>query len=173
MMKAVEQPTTDKSNDKTYLLIDVPSQQLFCMHHEKVIKTYGISSAKNGVGQKKGSEQTPLGWHLIRAKIGHKQPINTIFVGRRPLEHPYSQELEASNPGRDWILTRIMWLSGLELGKNRLSDCDTMQRYIYIHGCPDTKPMGVPLSHGCIRMRNTDIIELFEATPVGMKVLIR
>jgi lipoprotein-anchoring transpeptidase ErfK/SrfK len=160
-------------NTLQQILIDIPSQQLHFLHEGKELKIYPISTGLNGVGEQKGSGQTPRGWHIIRAKIGNNQPINTIFVGRRPLEEIYSETLEEKYPGKDWILTRVLWLSGLELGKNRLGDCDTMQRYIYIHGCPDSKPMGIPLSHGCIRMRNFDIVELFNHVPVGTKVFIR
>ena len=174
MMRTVEQPTTANNNDKDqeHLLVDVPNQQMLWMQEGKVFKSYLISTGKNGVGEQKGSEQTPRGWHKIRAKIGQNVPINTIFIARRAVGE-LTYEMEAANPDKDWILTRILWLSGLEVGKNRLRDCDTMQRYIYIHGCPDSKPMGVPLSHGCIRMRNQDIIELFDQIPVGMKVFIK
>lgn len=160
-------------NDLLQIIIDIPSQQLHYLREDKLLKIYSVSTGKNGVGEKNGSGQTPRGWHIVRAKIGQHQPINTIFVGRRPIEEIYSEELEEKYPQRDWILTRILWLSGLELGKNRLGDCDTMRRYIYIHGCPDNKPMGIPLSAGCIRMRNLDIVELFNNIPVGTKVLIR
>jgi lipoprotein-anchoring transpeptidase ErfK/SrfK len=160
-------------NDLLQIIIDIPSQQLHYLREDKLLKIYSVSTGKNGVGEKNGSGQTPRGWHIVRAKIGQHQPINTIFVGRRPIEKIYSEGLEKKYPQRDWILTRILWLSGLELGKNRLGDCDTMRRYIYIHGCPDNKPMGIPLSAGCIRMRNLDIVELFNNIPVGTKVLIR
>lgn len=89
-------------------------------------------------------------------------PENTVFAARRPTGEIYSAELASAHPGRDWILTRILWLSGCEAGFNRLGDVDTMRRFIYIHGCPDSEPMGVPRSHGCIRMHNPDIVELFD-----------
>ncbi len=108
----------------------------------------------------------------MRARIGAGAAENTVFVGRRPTGERYTPELAAKYPGRDWILTRILWLSGCEAGFNRLGDVDTMRRYIYIHGCPDSVPMGVPGSHGCIRMRNADVIELFEQVPVGIRVEI-
>ena len=157
------------SSDK--LLIKIASQTLEHWRNEILVRAYSISSAEKGVGSKKGSNQTPLGWHIVRAKIGQGQPLNTIFKARRP-EGVLTPQLADENPESDWILTRILWLSGLELGKNRLGDCDTMQRYIYIHGCPDTKPMGIPLSKGCIRMRNNEIIELFDNVAVGTRVLI-
>ncbi len=129
-------------------------------------------TALNGVGEKKNSGQTPRGQHLIRAKIGADQPLNAVFVGRRPTGEIYNAALSQQFPRRDWILTRILWLSGCETGFNRLGDVDTMQRYIYIHGTPDTEPMGKPLSHGCIRMRNTDIADLFERVSVGTPIHI-
>ncbi|HNE91495.1 MAG TPA: L,D-transpeptidase, partial [Agitococcus sp.] len=109
---------------------------------------------------------------IIRAKIGQNQPINSVFKARRPTGEIYNAQLAIQFPTRDWILTRIMWLSGCELGKNRGGQCDTMRRYIYIHGTPDTEPMGIPKSHGCIRMRNEDIIQLFDLVPVYTPVII-
>lgn len=153
------------------LLIKIASQTLEHWRNDELVRRYVISSAEKGVGEKKGSNQTPRGWHMIRAKIGGGQPINTIFKSRRP-EGVLTPELAQQSPHQDWILTRILWLSGLELGKNRLGDCDTMQRYIYIHGCPDSKPMGIPLSKGCIRMRNEEIVALYDDIVVGTKVLI-
>lgn len=157
----------------TQLLIDVSQQQLTLLSGFHAVASYPISTGKNGVGEKKGSGQTPRGWHQIRAKVGANAPLNTVFIGRRPTGEHYATALGEQFPKRDWILTRILWLSGLEKGKNRLGDVDTMQRYIYIHGCPDTTVMGVPGSKGCIRMRNSDIIELFDQVEVGTKVLIQ
>ncbi len=138
----------------------------------KLICNYSISSARNGPGQLTGSYCTPLGAHIVRAKIGTGLPENTVFVGRRPTGEIYTPELAALFPDRDWILTRILWLSGREVGFNRLGDVDTMRRYIYIHGSPETVQMGQPGSIGCIRMRNTDIVELFERITVGTSVNI-
>lgn len=135
--------------------------------------SYSISTAANGAGCEKDSGCTPLGEHIVRAKIGAGAPLNTVFVGRRPTGEILSPELAAQYPQRDWILTRILWLSGTEVGKNRLGNVDSMQRYIYIHGTPDTEPMGQPCSHGCVRMRNQDVIELFDLVDVGTPVLIR
>ena len=155
------------------LQVSIAKQKLYVMNNEKSVKTYSISTAKNGPGEKKGSEQTPLGQHIIRAKIGHNCKINTVFIGRRPTGEIYTPDLKAQYPTRDWILTRIFWLSGLEIGRNRLGEVDTMQRYIYIHGTPDEVPMGIPGSRGCIRMRNQDIIELFDKIPcyTNLKIL--
>ena len=137
------------------------------------IKQYSISSAKKGTGQEYGSFCTPLGKHVIRAKIGGNQAINTVFIKRRPTGEIYSPELGQQYPQRDWILTRILWLSGCEPGFNRLGRVDTMRRYIYIHGSPDSVEMGKPGSIGCIRMRNTDLVELFDSIGVGTLVDIR
>ena len=137
-----------------------------------LLKRYRISSAKNGVGEQNGSYCTPRGRHLIRAKIGAGQPLNTVFVERRPTGEIYSPALARDFPGRDWILSRILWLSGCEPGYNRLGSVDTMRRAIYIHGSSDTAEMGKPGSRGCIRMRNEDIIELFDLVPVRTPVEI-
>jgi len=133
---------------------------------------YRVSTAANGIGCEKDSGCTPLGEHTIRAKIGAGMPQNTVFVGRRPTGEILSPQLAAQYPQCDWILTRIMWLSGAEVGKNRLGNVDSMQRYIYIHGTPDSEPMGEPRSHGCVRMRNQDIVELFDLVATGTPVLI-
>ncbi len=136
------------------------------------LKRYLISSAKNGVGERNGSYCTPRGRHIIRAKVGANQPVNAVFVERRPTGEIYSPELAKRFPGRDWILTRILWLSGCEPGYNRLGEVDTMRRAIYIHGSPDSAEMGKPGSHGCIRMRNQDIAELFDLVPIRTLVEI-
>ena len=138
-----------------------------------VIKQYRVSTSKNGPGEVNGSYRTPRGRHVVRAKIGGGRPINTVFVERRPTGEIYGPELAARHPGRDWILTRILWLSGCEPGFNRLGKVDTMRRAIYIHGSPDSAEMGRPGSHGCVRMRNSDIVELFDLTPAGTPVEIR
>ncbi len=133
---------------------------------------YSVSTAANGVGCEKDSGCTPLGTHIIRAKIGAGAAPNAVFVGRRLTGEICTPELIAQFPNRDWILTRILWLSGTELGFNRLGNVDTMQRYIYIHGTPDSTDMDVIGSHGCVRMRNADVIELFDLVEVGTPVLI-
>lgn len=142
------------------ITIDVARQQLSIGN-----KTYPVSTSKNGLGEKNGSFCTPRGRHIVRAKIGAGQPINTVFMRRRPTGEIWTPELDLRYPGRDWMLTRILWLSGCEIGKNRLGDVDTMRRYIYIHGSPDRAQMGKPGSIGCIRMRNADIVELFDLVP--------
>ena len=138
----------------------------------RVMARYLVSTAANGVGCTKDSGCTPQGAHIIRAKIGADAPVNTVFVGRRPTGEICTPELIAQYPNRDWILTRILWLSGTEIGFNRLGNVDTMQRYIYIHGTPDSTDMGEVGSHGCVRMRNADVIELFDLVEAGTKVFI-
>lgn len=158
--------------EKQRIDIDVDKQQLRLLEGENVIASYAISTAKNGVGQLNGSECTPLGWHKIRAKIGAGANENTVFVGRRATGEVFSEILRQQHPQRDWILTRILWLSGLEKGKNWGGEVDTMRRYIYIHGCPDSDSFAAPSSHGCVKMRNTDVIDLFEKVDTGTHVLI-
>lgn len=152
--------------------ISITQQTLELHNSEGLLRSYAVSTATNGVGNQEGSGCTPLGHHRIRAKIGTDLPINSVFVGRRFTGEIYSAELAAKFPHRDWILTRILWLCGEQVGYNRLGNVDSMRRYIYIHGTPDTEPMGIPRSHGCIRMRNHDIIDLFQQVPIGCGVLI-
>jgi lipoprotein-anchoring transpeptidase ErfK/SrfK len=155
-----------------HIEISISRQSLRLLGEEGVLAEYPVSTALNGAGESKGSGCTPRGRHIVRAKIGAGQPPGTVFIGRRPTGEIWTPQLAAEFPARDWILTRILWLSGCETGFNRLGDCDTMQRFIYIHGTPDTEPMGVPRSHGCIRMRNADVLDLFERVPAGALVLI-
>lgn len=153
--------------------ISISNQTLTLFDNFGGIKaTYTISTAANGCGCDKNSGCTPLGQHIIRAKIGADAPENTVFVGRRPTGEVFTPELMAEFPNRDWILTRILWLSGKEIGKNRLGNVDSMQRYIYIHGTPDSTELGKIGSHGCIRMRNSEIVELFDLVTTSTIVLI-
>ena len=155
------------------IIINIAQQQLELRKGRgEISKSYLISSARKGTGQQNGSFCTPLGKHVIRAKIGAGQPVNTVFIKRRPTGELYSTELEQQYPQRDWILTRILWLSGCEPGFNRLGNVDTMRRYIYIHGSPDRVEMGKPGSIGCIRMRNRELLELFDLVEVGTPVQI-
>tara|TARA_R110002073_G_scaffold2938_3_gene19223 strand:+ start:77654 stop:78151 length:498 start_codon:yes stop_codon:yes gene_type:complete len=150
------------------------SEQTLVLHRDELPpQQYSVSTALNGVGQQEGSGCTPLGKHRVRARIGAEQVSGAVFVGRRPTGEVWTGELAQQFPRRDWILSRILWLCGEEPGYNRLGDVDSMRRFIYIHGTPDIEPMGIAGSHGCIRMRNTDIIELFGLVPVGCPVLIR
>ncbi|MBZ0333909.1 hypothetical protein MARI_15870 [Marinobacter sp. JH2] len=137
-----------------------------------LLAEYPVSTALNGAGERDGSGCTPRGKHYIRARIGDGQPLNAVFRGRRPTGEIYAPDLAAAYPDRDWILTRILWLCGREWQRNRGPGVDTFRRFIYIHGTPDTEPMGIPMSHGCVRMRSRDLLELFERAPVGMHVTI-
>ena len=147
-------------------------QKVKQLKNHQVNKSYPVSTALKGIGQNKNSFQTPIGTHYIRAKIGKGLPALSIFEARRPTGRIWNKEDAESHPNHDWILSRILWLSGKELGVNRLGTIDTMQRYIYIHGTPDESQLGKPLSHGCIRMSNNDVIELFNLIPIGTIVNI-
>jgi lipoprotein-anchoring transpeptidase ErfK/SrfK len=155
-----------------YLHVSITEQRLQIRHSGGISAEYPVSTALKGVGEQLGSEQTPRGWHRIRAKIGAGCEPGTVFVGRRPTGEIYSESLARQHPQRDWILTRILWLCGMEPGRNRFGNVDSMRRYIYIHGCPDSEPVGVPLSHGCVRMHNADLIDLFHRVTPGLAVLI-
>lgn len=156
----------------SFLDISIGTQTLSLIIQGKVAKSYPVSTAKNGAGELRGSECTPTGWHCIRAKIGAEQPLHAVFSGRRPTGEIYSVDLAKQQPQRDWILTRILWLGGLEPGKNRYGQVDTAWRYIYIHGCPDELLTGLPGSHGCIRMKNKDVLDLFDGVTPGFRVFI-
>lgn len=186
---------TDIQHNKRHIIVSVSDQLLHVFQGDSLDKTYLIATAKNGIGQREGSECTPLGKHCIAEKIGMDAPVNAIFVGRQWQQEIYSETLAKQQPDRDWILTRILWLDGLETGfnsglltssasvegvecmedsveENQPVSCDTKSRYIYIHGCPDSHAMQIPSSHGCIKMRNADIIELFELVDEGVEVNI-
>lgn len=155
------------------LRIDLATQELELLDDTgAVLRRYPVSSAANGPGEERGSFRTPRGRHIVRAKIGAGQPLNTVFRARRPTGEIYTPELGQAQPERDWILTRILWLSGTEPGFNRLGECDSMRRYIYIHGTPDESFEQAPRSHGCIRMRNADLMELFDLIPAYAPVEI-
>jgi len=153
--------------------IHITTQQLALFDDmDNMLRRYSVSTAANGAGELRGSHCTPRGKHIIRARIGAGLPENTVFIRRRPSGEIYTPELGVQFPERDWILTRILWLSGCEAGFNRTGENDTMRRYIYIHGTPDATQLGIPCSHGCIRMRNADLLELFDLVPAGTGVEI-
>ena len=160
-------------NQGKYIEVNISNQTLSLFEGDAVIKQYTISTAKIGPGEQMDSECTPRGKHLIREKIGAGCVANTVFVGREPTGELYHPELREQFPDRDWILTRILWLSGCEAGKNKGGNVDSYDRYIYIHGGPDDLAMGVPGSRGCVRMRNTDVIELFDLveTETGVNIV--
>lgn len=154
------------------LHISLAEQRLYGFQNGQLTMSFPVSTALNGAGEQQGSGCTPRGWHYIRAKIGDGLPLAAVLVGRRWTGEIWSQELAAQCPQRDWILSRILWLSGCEIRKNRLGNVDTFRRYIYLHGTPDSEPMGIPRSHGCIRLRNTDLLTLFARVPVYCSVFI-
>lgn len=147
-------------------------QILVCYQQHTLYRVYQISTGKNGMGEQAGSECTPRGWHAIHRVIGLEHQENSVFVAREWTQEIYTPQLAASFPGRDWILTRILQLEGLEPGKNKGDGVDSLSRYIYIHGTPDSTPLGIPGSRGCVRMRNADIIELADWVHEGLKVHI-
>ena len=155
-----------------FLQVRVADQRLEVKENGVVVVSYPVSTAKNGVGELNGSGCTPRGWHRVRAKIGGDAPLNAVFVGRRATGEVYSDAWAAQFPERDWILTRILWLDGLEPGLNRYGKVNSASRYIYIHGSPDSGVTGQPQSHGCIRMTSADVLDLFDRVAAGTRVLI-
>ena len=156
-----------------WLLVRVAEQRLYLLSASgEVLQSWPVSTAKAGVGEQEGSGCTPRGWHRIRACIGAGQPARAVFRGRRPTGEIWTPQLNAAHPERDWILGRILWLCGEEKGRNRGGQVDSQRRYIYFHGTPDDQPLGVPLSHGCIRLQPDQMLELFDRAEPGMKVLI-
>jgi lipoprotein-anchoring transpeptidase ErfK/SrfK len=155
-----------------HLRVIIPEQRLYLTKKGEPVRDYPVATAKNGPGERRGSECTPRGDHAIRAKIGANAPCGAVFVGRRWTGEIYDEALAAQYPARDWILTRILWLGGLIPGFNRYGEVDTARRYIYIHGAPDAGVTGQPASHGCVRMRNPDILDLFERVAAGARVTI-
>ena len=156
-----------------HIVIELDRQRLRLLAEDgALLREYPVSTAARGAGEQRGSYQTPRGRHVIRAKIGAGAPRGAVFVGRRWTGECCTPESWAAKPDRDWILTRILWLTGLDPGFNRGGDHDTLRRYIYIHGCPDEAPLGSPRSHGCIRLRNCDLLDLFERVEAGDRVFI-
>lgn len=152
--------------------VSLAEQRLWLVQGARTLLEAPVSTACGGPGERHASGCTPRGWHAIRIKVGEGCPVDTVFVGRRPTGEIYDPELNARHPGRDWILTRILWLTGLESGHNRGAQVDTLRRYIYIHGCPEEVPLGLPQSHGCIRMHNADLLALFDRVSSGTRVYI-
>lgn len=158
---------------KLHIRVSLAQQTLDLLDGSTPVRHYAVSTALNGPGEQRNSGCTPRGRHVVRARIGAGLPRGAVLVGRRPTGQVWGADLLAAHPGKDWVLSRILWLSGLEPGRNRLGRVDSMQRYIYIHGTGDDQPMGVPRSHGCIRMRNDEVVELFDLIPAGTEVDIR
>lgn len=159
-----------------FIEVDIRLQQLYLWEPhpdgDMLIRQYSVSTAANGAGEQTGSHCTPCGRHRIADKIGAGEPLCSAFKSRQPTGEIWTPELDAENPGRDWILTRILWLEGLEAGKNKGGSVDTHDRFIYIHGTNEEHTLGTPASHGCIRMKNAEVAELFELVDVGTEVRI-
>jgi lipoprotein-anchoring transpeptidase ErfK/SrfK len=155
-----------------YIEINIHEQTLRLVSGDGVLREYPVSTAKNGPGETMDSECTPRGEHIVAEKIGEECEPDTIFVARKPTGEIYKPQLREQAPERDWIVTRILWLSGKEPGRNQGGKVDSYHRYIYIHGSPEDVEIGKPGSRGCIRMRNTDVIELFRQISIGTTVLI-
>ncbi|MDZ7809855.1 MAG: L,D-transpeptidase [Arhodomonas sp.] len=160
------------SPDGRWLHVSLVRQRLTLLEGRGTLAVWPVSTGTAGAGERQGSGATPRGWHHIRARIGAELPADAVLVGRRPTGERYSPALAAQHPGRDWILGRILWLSGLEVGRNRLGGCDTMRRYIYIHGAPPEVPLGRALSHGCVRMHPEAVVALFDRVGPGTRVLL-
>lgn len=154
------------------LHISIADQCLYGFAAGELCLRLPVSTALNGPGEQQGSGCTPRGRHQVRARIGAGLPEAAVLVGRRWTGEIWSPALAAQYPQRDWILSRILWLSGCEPGRNRLGAVDTFRRYIYLHGTPDSEPMGEARSHGCIRLRNADLLALFERVPLHCSVII-
>ncbi len=152
--------------------VRLASQVLELLEGDAVVARYPVSTASRGAGEQEGSEKTPRGRHEVARKVGAGAPRGAVFVGRRPTGEICDAELVAAEPERDWILTRILWLRGLEEGRNRGGSVDSERRAIYIHGTPEEDRIGRPASHGCIRMRNDDVVDLFERVDEGTPVEI-
>lgn len=157
--------------------ISLRLQQLYLFEDDgngdsQLIRQYPVSTAANGAGEQMGSYKTPRGKHIISDKIGAGAPLYAVFSARLATGEIWHPQLSAAHPQRDWILTRILWLDGCESGKNKGGDVDTHARYIYLHGTSEEHHIGTPASHGCVRMRNADIVELFERVDVGTHVNI-
>ena len=154
------------------IFVSIKNQKLYHIKNNRVINNYSVSSSKYGTGNKNGSNKTPLGLHKIKEKHGEGVPINGKMVGRifyNQIANIYKDTTESKT---DDITSRILWLEGIEKGKNKGEGIDSYSRYIYIHGTSEEGKLGTPASHGCIRMKNKDVIDLYNKVEVGTLVLI-
>lgn len=159
-------------SDLDWLYIDIGKQQLSRYDfRQKCLASYPISSARMGCGSVQGSAQTPLGLHCIAKKIGDDAQEHEVFRHRQATGRLW-QDCCSQDDSRELITSRILWLQGLELGNNWGGDVDSFRRYIYIHGTNHEDKIGTPASHGCIRMRNGDIVALFSKVALGSLVYI-
>ena len=162
----------DKSNYNEILFVSIEEQNLYHIKSDTIFKTYRISSSKRGKGNKEGSNKTPTGLHIIKEKYGNEAPINGRFIGRVFYGNIAEVYSDMTISKTDDITSRILWLSGLENGVNKGDNIDSYKRYIYIHGTSEEGRIGIPSSHGCIRMQNKDVIDLFNVVSIGTFVLI-
>lgn len=153
-----------------HIEIDLSRQQLKLWNEGRVRMDVAVSTGANGIGEINGSGCTPRGKHVVRAMLGAGAPANAVFVQRRWTGEVWTPELHQQFPKRDWMLTRILWLSGTEVGRNRLGCVDTFRRYIYLHGTPPITELGKPGSKGCVRVRNEDLISLYDQVKPGIEV---
>ena len=154
------------------IVVSIPAQKLELKDGDTTASSYSVSTSRNGPGEQKDSYCTPRGLHYVRAKIGEGLPTGSILKGRRPTGEIFSAQGKDLDPDRDWVTSRILWLSGKEVGRNRLGSVDSMQRYIYIHGSPHVDKLGTSASAGCVRMSDRDVIELFDMVDAGIEVEI-
>ncbi len=160
-----------KSGDRA-LVVDPDSQRLFLVRNNRIEATYPVSTSLNGLGNQDGSYQTPTGAHRICEKYGENSPIGTIFRARKDTDRIAHIYTDNTDSPEDYVTTRILRLEGMEPGVNKGKGIDSYHRFIYIHGTPEEGLIGTPASHGCIRMKNADVIALFDAIPIGTLVEI-
>ena len=158
-------------NDEV-IYVSIKNQKLYYIEQDSIIKEYIISSSAFGIGSASGSNKTPIGLHGIKEKYGEKTPINGKMTGRVFHGHIATIYTDQTKSKTDDVTSRVLWLEGLEKGKNRGEGIDSFKRYIYIHGTSEEGRLGKPVSHGCIRMKNKEVIDLYKLVEVGTLVLI-
>ena len=164
---------TESYSQNNEIIVDISEQRLYLYNNDNLVQSFPVSTSKYGEGQIENSFKTPLGLHEIKEKIGAKAPINTIFTARENTNKIAEIQINPNDTEYDFVTSRILWLDGLENGINRGVGVDSYSRYIYIHGTHEEGLIGQKASHGCIRMFNNDVIELFDMVSEGTKVQIR
>ena len=164
---------TKSYSQNNEIIVDISEQRLYLYNNDNLVQSFPVSTSKYGEGQIENSFKTPLGLHEIKEKIGDKAPINTIFTARENTNKRAEILINSNDTEDDFVTSRILWLDGLENGINRGVGVDSYSRYIYIHGTHEEGLIGQKASHGCIRMFNNDVIELFDMVSEGTKVQIR
>jgi len=160
------------AQDSLWMQVSVAQQKLFLMNKKDTLRNYEISTSKYGLGSESGSHKTPLGLHRVVEKYGDGAPEGTIFKSRINTGRIAEIEMRPQTTKLDYVTTRILWLDGMEPGKNKGGNVDSYHRYIYIHGTHEEGLIGRPASKGCIRMRNNEVIELYELVPIGTTIRI-